>query len=331
MSDYGTIDWLLVGTGDLARKRVASALASTNHSRLAGVVGQRERAASLAGSYDAGAFETLAEALEKSDAKAVYIATPVDRHVDQALAAMRAGRHVLVEKPLGLSGADAALAVAQAKASGVVAACAYYRRCTPRYLHAAEMLARGELGHVVAVNLCYRTWYDPEPSDPKYWRTVRARAGGGVLADMGCHMFDVLIGLLGMPRSVFAKVATLTHRYEVEDSAAVVIQMPDGAQVTADFHWNSKSWANALEIIGTEGSLTWSPFDAGKVIQTKGRERCEHDLPHAHNVHEPLVADFVRAIRTGEPPAVPLEEAVKTNALLDAVYRSAKSGREVML
>jgi predicted dehydrogenase len=244
---------------------------------------------------------------------------------------MRAGRHVMVEKPLGLSADDAARAVAAASASKVVAGCAYYRRCTPRYLHALDVLRRGELGRVVAVSMCYRTWYDPEPTDPKYWRTQRGRAGGGVLADMGCHMFDVLIGLLGMPRSVFAKSRTLTHRYEVEDSAAMVMEMPDGAPVTADFHWNSRSWANELEIIGTEGALKWSPFDAGMVIQTRGRERCEHDLPHAPNVHEPLVADFVRAIRCGDPPAVTLSEALKTNVLLDAVYRSAQGKREVML
>jgi len=329
--DDRKLDWLLVGTGDLARKRLARAVASASHSRLVGIVGQRERARALAGEWNVEAYEDLEQVLAEVNAPAVYIATSVDRHVEQAVIAMRHGRHVLIEKPLGLSATDAARAVQQAEAAKVVAGCAYYRRCTPRYQHAREILQRSDLGQIVSVNMCYRAWFAPELSDPKSWRVVKHRSGGGPMADMGSHMFDVLIGLLGMPRSVFAKVKTLTQRYEVEDSAAIVMVMPDGAQVTANFHWNSKTWANDFEIVGTEGSLKWNPFDAGSVILTRGRERQELDLPHAVNVHQPLVEDFVQAVRSRGEPVVPLSEALKTNMLLDALYHSAQTGGEVML
>lgn len=327
----GTTRWLLVGTGDLARKRVAAALAGTPGSRLVGVVGHPERAAAIAGEWRAESFADLDQALAQSDAQAVYVATPVDRHAEQALAAIRAGRHVLVEKPLGLSAPDAARVVEAAAGAKVVAGCAYYRRCTPRYAHAVDLLRRGDLGRIVSVNLQYRAWYDPDPADPKYWRVVPSRGGGGPLADMGSHMFDVLIGLLGMPRSVCAKVATLVHRYEAEDSAMVVMEMPGGTPVSAGIHWNSKSWSHTFEIVGVEGSLKWSPYDAGPVVVTRGREVQELDLPHAANVTEPLVADFVGAVRSGREPAAPVREALKTNVLLDAIYASARGGREVVL
>ena len=179
--------------------------------------------------------------------------------------------------------------------------------------------------------MTYRAWFRPEPSDPKRWRVDPALSGGGPLADMGSHMFDVLIGLLGMPRTVRATAATLTHDYAAEDSAAILLEMLNGAQVTADFHWNSRSWANDLEIIGTEGSLLWRPFDTGAVTLTLGREVEQFDLPPDANVHLPLVQDFIDAIQSGRPPAVPIADALKTNILLDAVYRSSTTRREVTL
>lgn len=331
MTDDRKVEWLLVGTGDLARKRLAGALASASHSRLVGIIGQRERAGALADEWNAQPYEDLEQALAATDASAVYIATTVDRHVEQAITAMRHRRHVLIEKPLGLSAADAARAVDAAASAKVVAGCAYYRRCTPRYQHARETLQRGELGQIVSVRMCYRAWFAPEPSDPKHWRVVKRRSGGGPLADFGSHMFDLLIGLLGMPRSLVANVKTLTHSCDVEDSAAVIMQMSNGALVTAGFYWNSKTWATDFEIVGTEGSLTWSPFDAGPVILMRGRERQQLDLPHAGNVHQPLVEDFVQAVRSRDEPIVPLSEAAKTNALLEAIYRSGQTGQEVVL
>jgi predicted dehydrogenase len=327
----GTIGWLLVGTGDLARKRVAAALANAPGNRLIGVVGQADRAATLAREWRVAAYADLDAALANPDVHAVYVATPVDRHANDALAAIRHGRHVLVEKPLGLSAADARRVVNAAEAANVTAGCAYYRRCTPRYAHAADLLRRGELGRLVAVNMHYRAWYDPDPSDPKHWRVDPVRSGGGPLSDIGSHMVDVVVGLFGMPRAVFAKAATLVHRYPVEDSASVVMGLAGGATVNSSFHWNSKTWAHVMEIIGSEASLRWGPYDSGPVVLTRGREAQEIDLPHAPNAHEPLVVDFVAAIRAGRPPAVPAAEALKTNLLLDAVYESSRAGTEVLL
>jgi len=109
----------------------------------------------------------------------------------------------------------------------------------------------------------------------------------------------------------------------------VLMEMESGANVVGSFNWNSKTWSHEFEIIGTEAKLKWHPYDAGPVVQTIGREIRNLDLPGAENVHAPLVADFVQAVLDGHEPAVPLAEALKTNRLLDAVYRSAATGAEV--
>lgn len=327
------VRWLLVGAGDIAQKRVAPALAQTPNSRLVAVCDPaRDRAESLARTHGAAAvYADFEEALERTDATAVYLATPVALHAGQAERVLASGRHVLVEKPLGVTAVDAARAVAAAGGRGLRAGCAYFRRCSPRYAHARQMLASGEFGTIVLVRLAYASWYNPETGDPKYWRVVPGKSGGGPLSDVGTHMFDVMIGLLGMPRSVYAKVSTKVQPYQVEDSSAMLMELENGADVVATCHWNSKTWVHTFEIVGTEARLLWQPYDGGKVLKTVGRETQELDLPNPANVHQPLIEDFVAAIREGRDPAVPLSEALKTNRLLDAVYRSARERQEIRL
>ena len=99
----------------------------------------------------------------------------------------------------------------------------------------------------------------------------------------GGYMFDILIGLLGMPTRACAHVKTLVHDYDVEDTAAALMTLPDGGEAIANFGWSSKIWSHEMEITGTEAKLTWSPFDTGKVTKTVGRNIETIDLPPAEN------------------------------------------------
>jgi predicted dehydrogenase len=328
-----SVKWLVVGPGDIAQKRAAEALARAKDSCVVGVVYKSRRglAEALAARFGAtdihGRFE---DALERTEANAVYLATPVALHVPQAVAALESGRHVLVEKPLALSAADARpLLDAERRATGK-AGCAYYRRFFPRYAHARAMMERNEFGRVVLVRIVYHSWFAPAADDPKRWRLEASRAGGGALADVGSHFFDLLAGLLGPPRTVFAKCDNLVHRdWDVEDSASVLMTLDNGAHVTASVSWNSKTWRQEFEIVGTEARMNWLPGDTGPVTVTRGRETETLELPNASNVHLPLVEDFVRAVQEDRAPAVSVAEAVKANLILDAIYRSAREGCEV--
>jgi len=327
------LKWLLVGAGDIARKRVAAALAGVEDSALVAVCDVREESArSLAAEYGVeDVYASLDEAVEDSPADAVYVATPVGLHVPHAVRALEAGKHALVEKPLGLSGDECRRAVAAAKRSNKRAGCAYYRRLFPAYEQAREMIEKGEFGQIVLVRMVYFSWFAPGRDDPKHWRVVRKSSGGGPISDMGAHMFDVLIGLLGLPVRVYAKCENLVHQWDVEDAASMVMELPNGAQVTASFSWNSKTWRHEFEIVGTEAKVYWHPYDSGQVVKTVGRQIDELELNPAENVHLPVVQDFVRAVLEDRQPVCPLAEAAKTNALLDAVYRSAAERREVMV
>lgn len=323
------VEWLLIGTGDIVRKRVASALATARGSKLVGVCGGKERAQAIAKDFGATeVFDSVETALKETRAAAVYVATPVYRHRIESRPALEAGKHVLIEKPLGVNAPDALAMAGAAARSGKIAGCAYYRRCYPRYEHAKKLLADGTLGRVVAVRMAYVAWFNPEANDPKLWRVDPALSGGGPLADMGSHMFDVLIGLLGMPTRVHAFAGTIAHKYAAEDTCSTILTLADGAQVSGLFGWSSQSFTHDMEIIGTKGKLVWSPYDTGKVKVTVGRDTQEFDLPPAANVHLPLVEDFVAAIRDNRPPVCPLAEAAETNRVLDAIYRAAHNARE---
>lgn len=326
-----TLNWLLVGAGDIARKRVAPALAETAGSRLYAVCDTvTERAHETASAFGADVeYADLDAALDDPSVDAVYVATPVDLHVPMALRAMEAGKHVLVEKPLGLSADDADRAVREEAATGLATGCAYFRRFYPGYRMLGDMLKSGEFGRVVLVRMAYFSWFDPKPGDPKYWRVVRARSGGGPIADMGTHMFDVLIGLFGLPETVFAHTSTLDRDWDVEDSSAMVMSLHGGIPVTASFHWNSKTWTHMFEVVGTEAKVLWHPYDSGVAVKTVGRDTVEVPVPPAGNVHQPLIEDFVTAVRAGRKPSVTFAEALKTNRLIDAVYRSSSEKQEI--
>jgi len=332
MSDTSHVKWLLVGTGDIVRKRGAAALHDAPNSSIVGVVGGKERAEALASEFDVPhVYTDLDEALKSTEANAAYIATPVYRHNKEAIAAIEAGKHVLIEKPLGLSGDDARQIADAAEQAGVVAGCAYYRRLFDRQKQAKAALAANELGQVVLVRTSLYSWFAPDANDPKLWRTQKQFSGGGPLSDMGCHMFDLIIDLFGTPTHVFARAESLVHGWDVEDSSAIVMKLPNGAQLLASFGWNSKTWTHELEIVGTEARLRWFPSDNGPVMKTVGRDTVEIESPNADNVHQPLVEDFVNAIRTGGQPICPLSSAMQTNRVLDAIYESSRTGKEVTL
>lgn len=325
------IKWLLVGAGDIAHKRVAPALSASSGSELVGVCDLHlSSAGELARQYGAEyIYDDLDLALENDRFDAVYLATPVHLHVDQALLALDAGKHVLIEKPLCIDVTEGRRLEERVAQAGRTVGCAYFRRLFPAYSLAKNMLYCQEFGRILLGRMTYHSWFQPEPDNPKYWRVVRELSGGGPLSDMGSHMLDVLVGLLGMPASVYARYSNLMTDWDVEDTASLVLNMPDGAQVTASFSWCSRTWQHEFELVGSEARVLFSPYDSGTVIRTVGRQAETLHLPPAANVHQPLIEDFIRAVQEQRDPVCPVSEALKTNLLLDAIYTSSQQNRVV--
>ncbi len=325
------INWLLVGAGDIAHKRVAPAINSTEGSYLYAICDLvEERAKKIANEQNVEiVYTNYEEALKDKNIDAVYIATPVNLHIPMALKSIDAGKHVLVEKPLGLNAEDTTPAIEAEKNTSLSTGCAYFRRFYPGYSVVKKMLDSGEFGEIVLVRMAYFANFDPSPDDPKFWRVLKSRSGGGPISDMGAHMFDVMIGLLGMPKAVQAITSSNARDWDVEAGSAILMRLPNGAPVTASFNWNSKTWVHMFEIVGTEAKVLWQPYDSGRIVKTVGREITNIEVPLPENVHQPLIEDFINSIREGHKPLVTFAEAAKTNKLIDAVYLAADEKREI--
>ena len=326
------IRWGLVGTGAIANKRVGPALVDAQNSQLVAVCDVVESAArDLASRLRVPTVcSSLDEILASPDLDAVYLATPVFLHAPQAIDALRAGKHVLVEKPMALSVAEGEEMVRVAREMGRTLATAYYRRFFPKVERARELIAEGALGQVTMVESVFHTWYDPAARAPGNWRTRKGQAGGGVLWDMGSHRFDLLVGLFGMPTQVWAACDTQIHGYEVEDTASVYLKMGNGAQCMSAWQWNSRTWVDHLAIIGSQGKIVMEPVDSPNLTLYAGKDRAQvrfdETIPLPDNVHLPMVQDFVDAVLGGRDPVEAGEEGLKTNRILAAIDQSAASG-----
>jgi UDP-N-acetyl-2-amino-2-deoxyglucuronate dehydrogenase len=323
-----------VGTAELGMAVVGAGVAARYHARaIAEAVGARLVAvgrgdAARAGEAEAAfgvpcetSYESL---LRRADVDAVCLCTPSGQHAAQAIAAARAGKHVLVEKPMALTLADADAMIAAAREAGVRLGVTFQRRTEPAYSCLRDALQAGELGRAVlaVVALPYartQAYYDDAP-----WRGTWDHDGGGVLMNQGIHLVDLLVWLLGDVLEVEARVATVGHQIEVEDVVAASLKFASGALGTiAATTCAAPGFPHRVEVYGTRGGMQVE----GDGLAGAGGGAAATGI--SATAHARLVADFVAAVREGREPMVSGEEGRRALAVVLAVYESARTGRPV--
>lgn len=300
------LNWVVVGVGDIATKRVLPAILAGPRSRLAGLV---TRDPSKAAAYGCRAWTTLEAALAAGGFEAVYIASPVFLHAPQTIASLEAGKHVLCEKPVAMDHAQASTMVDAAEKAGRVFAVAYYRRLYPKLRRAKELLAQGVIGQPVLGEINCHGWFHPESLLHRAWLFDPSMAGGGPLYDIGSHRIDVLNFLFGRPLRATGMLSNVVHGLPVEDAATVMIDYAGGARGVVDVRWHSRVERDEFRIVGTDGAMLLSPLNGPGIEWPGGRE----ELPAHANVHFPCIEDFVSAVLDGREPACPGREAILTD------------------
>jgi 1,5-anhydro-D-fructose reductase (1,5-anhydro-D-mannitol-forming) len=287
------LNWIVIGIGDISIRRVIPAIQAEPRSRLHGLV---TRDAAKAAPYNTRAWTPLDEALSDPEVHAVYVATPVFLHAPQTIQSLRAGKHVLCEKPMAMNEAEAHSMVRIAEQSGRTFGVAYYRRMYPKVQRAKQLLAAGAIGHPVVAELTSHAWFDGVTFDGKEthrsWLLDPAQAGGGPLYDVASHRIDVLNFLFGQPARVTGHLSNVVHHYAVEDNATVMIEYPGGVRGIVDVRWHSKVARDECRIRGTEGEMDLSPLNGPDLIYPGGRE----NLPPHANLHYPMIENFVDAV-----------------------------------
>jgi 1,5-anhydro-D-fructose reductase (1,5-anhydro-D-mannitol-forming) len=282
------LNWIVVGIGDVATRRVIPAIQTEPRSSLYGLV---TRDPGKAVPYKVRSWTSLDEALSDPAVQVVYVATPVFLHASQTIQAVRAGKHVLCEKSMAMSEAQARSMVQAAESSGHTLGVAYYRRSYPKVQRAKELIAAGVIGKPVLAELTCHEWRGGEGSD-RSWLLDPAKAGGGPLYDIGSHRIDVLNFLFGEPQRVTGRLSNVVHHYAVEDNATVMIDYAGGVRGIVDVRWHSKVRRDECRIRGTEGEMELSPLNGPALIYPGGNE----NLPPHANLHYPMIENFVDAV-----------------------------------
>jgi predicted dehydrogenase len=281
----------------------------------------------------ARAYATVEALCADPEVNAVFVCTPHHLHKEHALAAIAAGKHVLCEKPLTITTEDGAQVVAAAQRAGVVLAVAYYRRFYPVLEQLREIVESGRLGTITSAQMVCRSYsIPPRPPGgadrPAGWRTRVELAGGGVLTDIGSHRLDLLFWLLGDARAVSANVARIETWLDGEDQANVAIQFASGVSGSLDQSWCSRSPRDSIVVYGTHGIATVPDLEGTRLdVETGLSTDTVEVAPRSATTHRPLVADFVRALRSGGAVRCSGADALRTTQVIELAYRAARECR----
>jgi len=317
------VGWGLIGCGDIARKRVAPALKDLENCELVAVSrADASRAEEFAREFGARRWHAdWRRLVEDAEVEAVYVATPIHLHAEQAIAAMEAGKHVLCEKPMALTVAECERMNAAARANDVRLGVAYYRRFYPVVERVKALLTSGEIGRPVVAQLNAFERFEPGPEHPRRWLVEKGRSGGGPMFDFGCHRVEVLLNLFGRAVEVKGLTSNVVFEREVEDTACALLKFEGGAQAVLSVTHAAREPQDTLEIFGSEGSVRVGVLNEGRLrIRTAGGEREEVHAPHA-NLHQPLIEDFARAVVEGGRPRVDGAAGQAVSEVLELIYR----------
>jgi predicted dehydrogenase len=338
----------IIGSGYISEIH-ARAIQAIPGCRVLGVYGTNpEKTAGLAAATGAVPHATLDALLATPNLEIVTIATPSGAHLEPALAAARAGKHVICEKPLEVTTARANAMIHTCNTAGVVLTGIFNRRFHPAVQHLRQAVVNGRFGQLVSASATVKWWRSQAYYDSAIWRGTWALDGGGVLMNQAIHTIDQLLWLAGPVTAVHASVACLAHHdIEVEDTAVALLEFASGARGVIEGStacWSSTGLPAEVQLCGTRGTVVltderfrvWdfaAPAPQDEEIRasllacgvTRGLGANDPKAIHALG-HQRCFEDAITAIRAGRPPLVDGPEARKAVTLIEAIYQSAREG-----
>ncbi len=292
------------------------------------------------------------ELIRREDVDVVIVAVPNQAHAPLTILALEHGKHVLVEKPMGLDSAAAKEIVRAQQRTGKTVMVAHQMRWEPLSLQVKDQIDRGELGKIYTAKT---GWYRRK-GIPGWgtWFTRHDQAGGGPLIDIGVHMLDLAFFLMGEPKPVSVYGSTYAEFgprkkgignwgkpdwngvYDVEDLATAIIKMEDGTSLTLEVSWAVHMDTDSspfLHLMGSDGGAVLRGGE-GKFLTERFDQTV--DIPLAapeedEGARVRLSRHFLDCVRTGKTPWTSGETGLRSNLIIDAIYESSRKGGEVKL
>ena len=342
------IKWGVIGSGGIARRRtIPEGILPARNAELIAVFDAAAPAnQAVAVQFKAQAVENI-DALLRTDIEAVYIASPPAAHRAQVMACAVAGKHVLCEKPIGLTTSDAHAVVEACAQARVRLGTGFMMRFQAQHQAALRLIQEGKLGTPVFARAQLSCWY---PLLPGAWRQDPDAGGGGSLMDMGGHCIDLLEMFFGPVQSVQCWTGHTVHGYASEDSALATLRFQNGALCVVDafFCIPDEASQNRLELYGSLGSIlakgTIGQGDQGEMTAYLKQAGAGYDAqqgrasekgiaidPSPVNTYRAEIEEFSQAIIDNREPLNHAGLGVQSQRILAACYESARSGKTINL
>lgn len=338
------VKWGVIGSGGIAKRRtIPEGIALAKHAKLSSVYDiNSEVNNAVAKEFHATTFQSIEELIH-SDIDAVYVASPANLHLDHVIACARAKKHVLCEKPLGMTVKEAEKMINTCKGEGVLLGIGLMMRFLAQHQAALKLIQEGRFGKPVYGRAQLSCWYPPMDGA---WRQNPLTGGGGSLMDMGSHCIDLLEMFFGEIRTVSCFINNSIHAYKSEDSAVVSMRFENGALATVDtfFCIPDNSSKNVLELYGSKGSIlakgTIGQGSSGEMIAYLEGDNTGYNAQQVRNPGEGLVInpepvntylaeieEFNCAILEKREPMNNSSLGLRSQKLLSACYESAERGK----
>jgi UDP-N-acetyl-2-amino-2-deoxyglucuronate dehydrogenase len=340
----------LIGGGNITEThaRAARAIPGVEIAAIHGT--NEEKIARLGREYGGRPYKSFDEFLKHRPMDLVIIGSPSGLHAEQGIGAARRGLHVLTEKPIEVSLARTDALIAAAKQAGVQLGVIFQDRTKPHIRQLKKWIEEGLLGKILFVDARVKWYRPPEYYANSRWRGTLALDGGGALINQGVHTVDLLLWLLGDVARVQARTATLLHKIEAEDTAVATLEFASGA--LGVFHATTAAYPGyprRVEISGTAGTviLAHDRIIAADLRESPEASRVASDLAALNELakdenksassatvsdfrgHQAALEDFLAAIAQKRAPACDGMEGRRSVALIEAIYRAAKTPERV--
>jgi UDP-N-acetyl-2-amino-2-deoxyglucuronate dehydrogenase len=331
----------IIGTGAIAVKHAQAIESLVNAELLALYNPNPNSSAKAQEKFSVPVFSDLEEFLNIQGLQVVCICTPSGMHLEPAMAAIQAGKHVFVEKPLEVTLDRADQLIHAANEKRVQLGVVFQNRFSEDFQKLNKAISKREFGKLLMGNASVNWFRSAEYYSSSQWKGTLKGDGGGALINQAIHTLDLLLELMGEVDSVFGKVKTALYPIEGEDLGTALVNFKSGAIGTITAGTSLfPGYPEKLEIYGTEGSVI---LEAGKLVQwnVKGQESPLNEAeskqtsgssdPNAigFELHAAQWQDFLEAIESEKPLEVDGPKAKKSLELIRGIYKSSKEEKLV--
>jgi predicted dehydrogenase len=326
------ISWGIIGCGNVTEVKSGPAFNKVPGSRLVAVMRRnRDLAEDYARRHHVPKVYNIAEDLiNDSEVDAVYVATPPSSHMKFAIAAIKAGKPVYIEKPMALNYAECLEINNAAEKYEVPVFVAYYRRALPGFLKVRELIEDGTIGKVGHLNIqLFKAPSADEKAGILPWRVDPAISGGGHFFDLACHQLDYFDYLFGPVQEIRSTVMNQGGIYRAEDFVAAEFVFPDNIAGTGTwcFSLSPESNRDIIEIYGSTGLISFSTFNFENIVLVNESGQKEFINERPEHVQYFLIDKIVKALGgEGTAPSTGIS-AARTSRIMDEIVREYYEGK----